>query len=186
MNNKFIIVVAGPNGSGKSSTIGAVSEVHDVQYICPDNHIHLFNDIESIEDRYDHAMKAAEQDRLTAVEIGDSFAFETVCSNPEKLDFILDARSKGYRIIVLYISTEDPEINIARVRRRVTDGGHDVPDEKVVDRYHRSLKLLPDLLKLADEALVYDNSDENKLPRFFIKIERGLCFSFRPIPVCKR
>lgn len=182
MSDKFMIVVAGPNGSGKSSILSAVSEAHDIQYICPDNYTPLFSDIDSIEDRYAHAMKAAEQDRLTAVAIGDSFAFETICSNPEKIDFISDARSKGYRIIVLYISTRDPNINIARVKRRVDEGGHDVPDDKVIERYHRSMDLLPDLLKMADEALVYDNSDDNKRPQLFLKIERGLYFTYHPIP----
>jgi len=182
MFDKFMIVVAGPNGSGKSSTFGAVSETYEIQYICPDNYTYLFSDIDSIEDRYARAMKAAEQDRLTAVAIGDSFAFETICSNPEKLDFISDARSKGYRIIVLYVSTRDPNINIARVKRRVDEGGHDVPDDKVIERYHRSMDLLPDLLKLADEALVYDNSDDNNRPQLFLKIEKGSNFPYHPIP----
>ncbi len=182
MPDKFMIVVAGPNGSGKSSIWGAVSEVYDIQYICPDNYTHLYSYINSIEERYVYAMKAAKLDRLTAVEIGDSFAFETVCSNPEKINFISDARSKGYRIIVLYVSTRDPNINIARVKKRVYEGGHDVPDDKIFERYHRSMNLLPDLLKLADEALVYDNSDDNNHPQLFLTIKRGSYSIYNPVP----
>lgn len=182
MSDRFMLVVAGPNGSGKSTISGALSEAHDILYICPDNYTHIFSNIVSIEDRYAHAMKAAKQDRLTAVAVGDSFAFETVCSNPEKIAFISDARIKGYKIIVLYISTGDPKINIERVKRRVSEGGHDVPDDKIIERYHRSMSLLPNLLKMADEALVYDNSDDDKRPHLFLKIKRDSYFIYQPVP----
>jgi predicted ABC-type ATPase len=47
---------------------------------------------------------------------------------------------------------------VARVRKRVLGGGHDVPEEKIRERYSRALALLPELVKTCDFLAVYDNS----------------------------
>jgi len=72
-----------------------------------------------------------------------SFTFESVMSSPDKVEFLREARAAGYRVYLYYIATEDPEINLSRVRNRAKLGEHDVPPNKIVARYHRSLQLLP-------------------------------------------
>ena len=57
-----------------------------------------------------------------------------------------------------YIATDDPEINISRVSSRVALGGHSVPADKIVSRYHRSLDLLLDAIKVSNRAYIFDNS----------------------------
>ena len=63
-----------------------------------------------------------------------SFSFETVMSEPGKVRFLGEARNSGFRTYLYFIATEDPEINVARVARRVAEGGHSVPNEKIVAR----------------------------------------------------
>jgi predicted ABC-type ATPase len=92
-----------------------------------------------------------------------SFTFETVMSAPAKVEFLCKARSNGFRTYLYYVATEDPEINISRVAHRVSMGKHDVPRDKIVERYHRSLELLADAVACADRAYVFDNSDSERV-----------------------
>jgi predicted ABC-type ATPase len=92
-----------------------------------------------------------------------SFTFETVMSEPGKVDLLREARGLGFRTYLYYVSTEDPEINIARVRLRVARGGHDVPKDKIVSRYHRSLDLVRDAIRHTDRAYFFDTSGEASL-----------------------
>ena len=82
--------------------------------------------------------------------------------------FIKTAKESGYKIVLHYIATEDTDINIARVAKRVTEGGHDVPKDKIIERYSKSLAILPELLGFVDNAIVYDNSLES-LRAFLVK-----------------
>lgn len=56
------------------------------------------------------------------------------------------------------MTTNDPEINKSRVRKRVSEGGHDVPEEKILTRYVKAMGLLTDYIDIADTAYVVDNS----------------------------
>ena len=59
-------------------------------------------------------------------------------------------------------------INVWRVKSRVESGGHDVPEEKIITRYDRALKLIKDLVKICDVCHIYDNSG-NRPFRIFKK-----------------
>jgi predicted ABC-type ATPase len=74
---------------------------------------------------------------------------------------MLEARSRGFEIVLVYIGTENVEINLARIRNRVLAGGHDVPEEDVRRRYRRSFKNLPVAINRSDHVILFDNSTEN-------------------------
>jgi len=92
-----------------------------------------------------------------------TFSFESVMSHPGKLDFIAQATRKGFKTYLYFISTESPEINIGRVQSRVQEGGHDVPVDKIKNRYTRSLDLLIKALELVDRAFIFDNSGKDTI-----------------------
>jgi predicted ABC-type ATPase len=79
-------------------------------------------------------------------------------SSPDKIDFLAKAQTAGYRTYLYYVATEDPAINISRVRERVEKGGHPVPEDKIVSRYYRSLELLMDAVLKTNRAYIFDNS----------------------------
>ena len=87
-----------------------------------------------------------------------SFTFETVMSSDDKIAFMLKARESGYRTYLYFVATEDPDININRVKNRVAAGGHPVPTEKIVQRYGRCLILLPAAIAASNRAYIFDNS----------------------------
>jgi len=90
---------------------------------------------------------------------GKSFSFETVMSHPDKLEFIKKADSLGYHVYLYYICTDDVIVNIQRVKTRVKEGGHDVPESKIRERYLRSLELLYDSMKICYKSYLFDNSN---------------------------
>jgi predicted ABC-type ATPase len=92
-----------------------------------------------------------------------SFTFETVMSHSGKVAILQKAQQHGFRTYLYYVATEAPEINISRVENRVEAGGHPVPKEKIVERYHRSLDLLADAVQYTDRAYIFDNSFHEKV-----------------------
>lgn len=90
-----------------------------------------------------------------------SFTLETVMSHPGKVELLEIAKAAGYRTYLYYVATDDPSINVSRVANRVALGGHQVPEEKVVSRYHKSLSLLLAAIKQTNRAYIFDNSTDS-------------------------
>ena len=99
--------------------------------------------------------------RKKLLERKTTFTFETVMSHPGKVELLAEAQRAGYRTYLYYVATDDPEINVSRVRNRVTLGGHPVPEDRIVKRYHRSLALLRDAIRHTNLAYIFDNSTDN-------------------------
>lgn len=96
--------------------------------------------------------------RFSLLNTNKTFSFETVFSHPDKVSFIKISNERGYRAYLYFVSTNSPEINIERVRQRVSEGGHEVPEDKIRKRYHRSLKNLLPAMKLSYRTYIFDNS----------------------------
>lgn len=151
-NTPIVLVFAGPNGSGKST----VTKGFDVigEYINADE-IKKQRNCSDLE-----AAQFATALREDAVKNKRDFTFETVLSSPRNVELLKKAKSVGYRIEVVFVLTSDPQINISRVAQRVKNGGHDVPKDKIISRYHKSLDNISAMLKIADIVWVVDNSTE--------------------------
>jgi len=146
----IVLVFAGPNGSGKS-TITKLMPLSGI-YINADN-LKKENNLSDLE-----AAENAEALRKKLVEKKADFIFETVLSTDRNMLLLQDAKRNGYEIQCIYVLTCNPDINVARVRGRVCEGGHNVPEDKIRSRYKKALKLLPQLIEICDKILIYDNS----------------------------
>jgi predicted ABC-type ATPase len=100
-----------------------------------------------------------------------SFTFETVMSAPDKVELLGEAQAQGFRTYLYFIGTEDPAINVQRVRNRVAAGGHNVPENKIIERHARSLALLPKALDSANRAFLFDTSGDE--PWYFAEVIDG-------------
>lgn len=89
----------------------------------------------------------------------DKFTTETVMSHPSKLEYLRLARKNGFRVYLYFVSTRDPRLNIERVKQRSNLGGHNVPEDKIINRYSRSLDNLFEAVKLSHRAFLFDNSE---------------------------
>ncbi len=108
------------------------------------------------------ATVAADFIRQKLLERKVSFTFETVMSHPSKVELLAKAQRADYRTYLYFVATDDPQINISRVRNRVKLGGHAVPEDRIVKRYYRSLDLLMEAIHYTDRAYVFDNSGDNE------------------------
>ncbi len=94
---------------------------------------------------------------------GIKFSFETVFSHVGKVDIIKEARDAGYKVYLYFVSTEHPTINVYRVKEvRVKENGHDVEEEKIIDRYYRSMNLVYKAAQYCYQAYFFDNSVDGK------------------------
>ena len=112
---------------------------------------------------------------------GQSFTFETVMSSPDKIHLLAKAQKAGYRTYLYYVATEDPNINISRVKQRVKTGGHNVPEDKIISRYYRSLDLLFDAVRNSNRAYIFDNSGNDLV--FICEITEAKDFLYRVNPI---
>lgn len=132
--------------------------------------------------------------RSRLLDAGRSFSFETVMSHPGKITLLRDARALGFRTYLYFVATDNVDLNVGRVGVRVQVGGHAVPEEKIRERYRRSLDLLPLAVRAADRAFLFDNSTaghvllaeittgriaaihvrENEMPSWFRRLRTGI------------
>lgn len=154
---------AGPNGSGKSTfyTRARIIEGDGPLWIInPDL---LTSDIASRESREWLAANGKALDRIklwleASIAMYKPAGFETVLSSDKYLPMIDHALSLGYEFRLIYVALRTPELHIERVRKRVSEGGHGVDEQKIVARRIRSFDRLERVLPKARFAQVWDNS----------------------------
>jgi predicted ABC-type ATPase len=168
-NRPLVIAIAGPNGAGKTTFYHAHIAAAGLRLVNADL---LANELAI--DPYAAAEVAASlRDEL--VRQRESFAFETVFSDPvgDKLGFLRRTAESGYLVALCFIGLATPEISMERVAMRVSQGGHDVPNEKIMSRFPRILTNLKLAIKQLPHVLVFDNSDLNKPYRQVATFENG-------------
>ena len=185
MEKPKLLIVAGPNGSGKTSVTAKILKhewIEGCEYINPDNMARdMFGDWNSPEAVVQAACHAAKV-REECIANGRGLIFETVMSAPDKISFVQQAKQKGYFIRLLFIATDSPQINAARIARRVMSGGHDVPIRKIISRYSKSIANCHVLVSVVDRLYVYDNSVENVFPQLLFRTTDGkLTKQYAPI-----
>ncbi len=178
-----LLIIAGPNGSGKTSITEQLIKIEHpwmfgCDYINPDNIAETkfggWNNQEAV-------LKAAQEAtvwRRKCLEEGRDFAFETVFSSQEKLDFLKEAKERGYFIRFFFVGTDSPMINVQRIASRYSKGGHEVPISKIFARYEKSMVNATEAATIIDRAYFYDNSvtlSDDELPDWvpLFRIEDG-------------
>lgn len=175
----IVVAVAGPNGAGKSTFYAAHLERAGLRFVNADD---LARELEL--DAYD-AAEVAKQVREVLLGQGESFAFETVFSDPsgDKLEFLTRASGRGYAVVLCFIGLDSPELSEERVAMRVLQGGHDVPTDKLLARYPRTLENLARAIHELPHVLVFDNSDLSQPFRRVAEFELGKAIALvRPLP----
>lgn len=154
---KQLWLLAGGNGAGKSTFYRTRLALKGMPFVNADIVAKLLYPHAPESHSYDAATLAGQM-RSQLLREGRSFCFETVFSHPSKIDFVAQAKTLGYEIILVFIHLSDASLNQARIAQRVSEGGHYVPDEKVISRIPRVLKLIKQTLPLCDQVYILDNS----------------------------
>jgi len=157
-----IIIIAGSNGAGKTTF---AREFLPKEIGCP-----VFVNADLIAaglSPFEPATAAIRAGRMMIEEIEDhvrekrSFAFETTLSGRRYARMIPQWQVVGYRIKLVFLYLEDVRIAVERIRIRVRQGGHGIPEDVVRRRYEAGWRNFRQIYKnLVDTWVVYDNSGE--------------------------
>lgn len=156
-------IFGGPNGSGKSSAYADTSFQADGQTIWIVNPDLLTARIRSVEGLELGQANYQSVVRIEAwldasIDTHKSVGVETVLSTDKYRRLVTKAKALGFEVRLTYVILNSPDLNVERVRLRVAKGGHDVPEDKIRERYVKSLRQLPWFFDEADRVLLYDNS----------------------------
>ncbi|MEJ8857904.1 zeta toxin family protein [Variovorax robiniae] len=158
----FIFVLAGVNGAGKSSVGGAMLLEHGLTWYNPDSFAReLAQSGVPLEEANAQAWQHGKELLQKAIAEGANHALETTLG-ANTMPALLEQAAASHAVVMLFCGLESAEMHIERVRLRVTQGGHDIPDNKIRERWTASrlhlIKLMPHLARLQ----VFDNSAQAK------------------------
>jgi predicted ABC-type ATPase len=156
-----ILVLAGTNGAGKSSIGGEALRRGGADYLNPDEitrQLMAANPALSEADANAFAWTEGKRRLQLAIATRSNFAFETTLGGNTIPALLRKACAAGMPVRMWYCALASAELHIARVRARVKKGGHDIPIEKIRQRYDDSREHLVELMPKLTELYVYDNS----------------------------
>ncbi len=173
MTQRQLWMLVGGNGAGKSTFYNLALKPPGMPFINADLIAKEVYPHDPEANSY-NAAKLAEVLREEQLQAGTSFCFETVFSHPSKIDFIAQAKARGYYVILVVIHVATSNVNKARIAQRVIEGGHSVPDDKVDDRIPRTLANVAEAIALCDDVRVLDNSLIDKPFQPVLTIKKGV------------
>ncbi|QEP41801.1 hypothetical protein D5085_00740 [Ectothiorhodospiraceae bacterium BW-2] len=182
MNKKQLWILVGGNGAGKSTFYSLYLEPLNLPFVNADRIAKETYPENPEEHSYD-AAKLAEELRTQLLLSGASFCFETVYSHPSKIDFVAQAKALGYEVIMVFIHLHMTMLNQARIAQRVREGGHFVPESKVLKRIPKTLQNVKKSIALCDQIHVIDNSSTEQPFKRVLLIQHGkIKYSARILP----
>jgi predicted ABC-type ATPase len=159
----WLWIVAGPNGAGKTTLVekGVVQAIagHELATLNADVRTRELLAADPL--LTDANLRAAiEIDAQLAARIEQrvDVLVETVLSSDKYLDDVERALALGYQVGMIYIGLASPADSLRRVALRHERGGHDVPRDRVVSRWSRSIAMLGRMVDKVDRLFVFDNT----------------------------
>jgi predicted ABC-type ATPase len=161
MTDKNLYIIAGCNGAGKTTaSFTILPEIIECkEFVNAD-------EIAKGLSPFQPEKVAFESGRIMLKRITEllfdnqSFAFETTLSTKSYKSKILEAKEKGYTVTLLFFWLQNVELAKARVKMRVSEGGHNIEPEIIERRYFRGIKnLFKIYLPIVDGAIIFDNSN---------------------------
>jgi predicted ABC-type ATPase len=156
-------VLAGTNGAGKSSVAGAMFRRFGADYFNPDEataRILVANPGAPTAEANSAAWHEGKRLLERAIAERLDFAFETTLGGRTISVLLQKALAAEIEVRIWFVGLNSPELHMARVRSRVARGGHDIPEEKIRERYDRGRINLIELMPRLTELRVFDNSFE--------------------------
>jgi len=175
----ILIAIAGPNGAGKTTLYQTQIAYTGLPFVNADQ-LALEMNIGAYE-----AAEVAEALRREHFDRRESFIFETVFSDPvaEKLAFLEEAVAAGYTVVLFFVGISSSDMSVIRVAQRADEGGHDVPTDKLVTRFPRTMENLRLAMLRLPLVRVYDNDDLRQPHRFCLAAGMGKVLeTVEPVP----
>ncbi|HTJ79726.1 MAG TPA: AAA family ATPase [Rariglobus sp.] len=158
-----ITVLAGVNGAGKSSVAGAYIRAAGGDYYNPDEFTRsllLSNPGLDPAEANSLAWMRGKELLEHAIATGDDFVFETTLGAKTIPRLLAGAATEGMAVKIFFVGLASVEHHLRRVAARVANGGHNIPEAKIHERWDHSRLNLVRLLPHLAELMVWDNSAE--------------------------
>ena len=159
MKRPSLVVVIGANGAGKTTWARRHRHRLPLSFYNADSIAEGLGDANSPEQQM-RARTLVDIEIAERLRLGESFGFESTWSGRSRPAIVRNAHRQGYATHAIFLGTDRVGINIARVRRRVLEGGHDVPEEEITRRWTRALENLLATWEVLDRIDVLDSSTE--------------------------
>lgn len=162
-----VIVLAGPNGAGKSTISNSLIRV---QFDCA--HYVNADTIARGLSAFNVEAMAIKAGRIMLQHLHDlaadkkDFAFETTLASKTFALWIAELKTQGYRFHLIYLWLSTAELAMDRVRSRVAEGGHGIPEGTIRRRHQRGVENFFQLYRpLADTWMFFNHSklDDSRL-----------------------
>lgn len=160
MSNKNAYIIAGPNGSGKTTFATEFLP----EFVKCSNFINADLIAQGLSP-FSPQAAAIKAGKLVLEQInnfsdqGVDFSFETTLSGKLYLNLFSALKEKKYKIHIFFLWIPDTNLAISRIKWRVSQGGHDVPEPDVIRRFKRSIS---NFFKIygpyADSWMLFDNA----------------------------
>ena len=156
--NKRIIIFAGPNGAGKTTLAMELlpNEANVSTFINADLIAAGLDPLQPERAAFRAGRMMLEMIDACVVR-GESFAFETTLSGRGYARMIPRWQEQGYWVTLVFLRVSSPDLTIERVRQRVIEGGHDLPEDVIRRRFQAGLENFQNIYRgLVDEVIIYD------------------------------
>lgn len=137
-----MVIIAGPNGSGKTTLAPFFLKKIGIKEFINTDEIARGLSPYNPEGQAIKAGKISIKRLEESLSQGVSFAVETTLAGQHLVKYTKQARAAGYKVVMIYLYTEDIKINILRIANRKKQGEHFVPTVDVKRRYKRSFRNL--------------------------------------------
>ncbi len=160
-NKKQLYIIAGCNGAGKTTaSFTILPEVLDCkEFINADEIAKGLSPFqpESVAMQAGRIMLARMDELLKK---GETFAFETTLTTKSYKQKIEWAQANGYEVTLLFFWLRNSKLAKKRVAQRVSEGGHNIPDEIIERRYHSGItQLITTYMDIIEKYYIFDNSE---------------------------
>lgn len=161
MDSKTVYIVGGSNGSGKTTFAKEFVKISNIDFLNADEIEKEFNPADKNGGKI-RAGRVFYYKLYELMNLDKDFVIESTLSGRSLASIIKRIKSKGFKIVLLYIFLGDEEVAIDRVRIRVAEGGHNIPHDDIIRRYYRSISNFWKIYKeISNEWQLFFNGEDN-------------------------
>lgn len=164
---KRLYIIAGPNGAGKTTaSMVVLPKVLDCrEFVNADKIAAGLNPLNPESDAVGLAAGKLMLMRVDMLLKGDeNFAIETTLATRSHVSLVKKAQEAGFQVVLIFFWLTSADAAIRRVAQRVSEGGHNIPEETIRRRYQKGIENLFELfMPVVDHWMLYNNSDLEKV-----------------------
>jgi predicted ABC-type ATPase len=161
-------VIAGPNGAGKTTfALRYLPQIAGCRnFVNADLIAYGLSPFDSLSAQYE-AGRLFLREIYANIDKRVDFAFETTLAGRSQISLLKKLKQSGWQVVLFFLWIPDAAFSKNRVRERVAQGGHDVPDDTIYRRYPLVIRnLIKIYIPLCDKVICYDNSKTEPVPIF--------------------